>query len=177
MLYRKKENMASYDRLKLYYVEDKYIDYLRQYDKIVPYNKSTTRPYIGIVYTYNNFNYFAPLSSPKPKHLKLNKKAVDIWKILDGKLGLVNFNNMIPCPIETLKEVLPMVTDEKYKNLLEDQISSLNADRERLLNKINTFQIRYRSGKLDFRIKERCCDFELLEEKCKEYSKNMISGR
>lgn len=67
---------------------------------------------------------------------------------------------MIPCPIEVLKKVLPTITDKKYKNLLEDQISSLN----------NTFQNRYRKDELSQRIKDRCCNLKLLEEKCLEYS-------
>lgn len=29
----------KYSRLKLYYVKNEYIDYLRKYDEIVPYNK------------------------------------------------------------------------------------------------------------------------------------------
>ena len=44
--------------LKIYYISESYINYLRQFDKNVAYNKNTTRPYIGIVYTYNNYNYF-----------------------------------------------------------------------------------------------------------------------
>lgn len=37
--------------------------------------------------------YFAPLSSPKPKHLKLKSK-LDFLKIDNGKLGAIN--NMLP---------------------------------------------------------------------------------
>ena len=88
--------------LKIYYISESYINYLRQFDKNVAYNKNTTRPYIGIVYTYNNYNYFAPLASPKPKHININPKAIDIYKIKDGELGVVNINNMIPTPIEEL---------------------------------------------------------------------------
>ena len=112
--------------LKIYYIDESYINYLRQFDKNVAYNKNTTRPYIGIVYTYNNYNYFAPLSSPKPKHININPKAIDIYKIKDGELGVVNINNMIPTPIEELTEVLPTITDPKYKKMLEEQLTFLN---------------------------------------------------
>ena len=37
--------------------------------------------------------YFAPLSSPKPKHKKM-KNTIDFLKIKNGELGAVNFNNM-----------------------------------------------------------------------------------
>ena len=31
--------------LKIYYIDENYIKYLRKFDKIVPYNKTHTRPY------------------------------------------------------------------------------------------------------------------------------------
>lgn len=80
-------------KLKIYYIEEEYIEYLRKYDSKVVYNKKNNRPYLGVVYTFDNFNYFAPLSSPKEKHLKINEKALDIFKIKRGKLGVVNINN------------------------------------------------------------------------------------
>ena len=63
----------------------------------------------------------------------MKKKAVDIWLIEDGKLGVINFNNMIPCPIEELTEVIPTIKDAKYKLLLENQLSSINKDRKIIL--------------------------------------------
>ena len=156
---------------KIYYIYEKYINYLRKYDKNVAYNKNITRPYIGIVYTYNNYNYFAPLSSPKPKHKKINPKAIDIYKIKDGELGVVNINNMIPTPIEELTEVLPTIKDDKYKKMLEEQLTFLNNHKRDLLKKIILFQNMYRKGHLNSNITERCCHFLLLEEKCSEYTK------
>ena len=47
----------------------------------------------------------------------MKKTAIDIWLIDEGKLGVINFNNMIPCPIEELTELLPTVKEEKYKKL------------------------------------------------------------
>ncbi len=159
------------NKLKIYYIDDKYINYLRQFDKNVAYNKTLTRPYIGIVYTYNNYNYFAPLASPKPKHININPKAIDIYKINDGKLGVININNMIPTPIEELTEVLPTITDAKYKKLLEEQLTYLNNHRAKLFKKIEYFQKMYRKGYLSKNIVDRTCNFMLLEEKFKEYVK------
>lgn len=161
-------------KLTLYYIDSKYINYLREFDNRVPYNKGTTRPYIGTVYTYNNIDYFAPLSSPKEKHLKLKKSMVDIWKIDDGKLGIINFNNMVPCTSDVLTEVLPTVKDIKYKKLLQNQISSLNANRDIILKKVKLFHEQYNHNNLSKHILERCCDFRLLEKKCEEYSKKII---
>ena len=155
---------------KIYYISESYINYLRQFDKNVAYNKNITRLYIGIFYTYNNYNYFAPLSSPKPKHITINSKAIDIYKIKDGKLGVVNINNMIPTPIEELTEALPIIKDKKYKKLLEEQLTLLNNHKADLFKKISLFQNIYRKGHLNDGIKSRCCQFTVLEEKCKEYN-------
>ncbi len=157
--------------LKIYYISESYVNYLRQFDKNVAYNKNTKRPYIGIVYTYNNYNYFSPLASPKEKHKNINSKALDIFKIKDGELGVVNINNMIPTPIEELTEVLPCITDEKYKKMLEGQLTFLNNHKSDLLKKVNNFQNMYRKGHLNKSVLDRCCNFLLLEEKFKEYVK------
>ena len=85
------------EKLILVRLDSKYCDYLRQYDKKVPFNydKKELRPFIGILFTIDNCQYFAPLSSPKPKHKSLTN-TIDLLKINDGEYGVVNFNNMIP---------------------------------------------------------------------------------
>ena len=72
--------------LKIYFIKDEYINYLRQFDLKVAYNKVPNRPYVGVVYTYNDYKYFVPLSSPKAKHLNMKNSTVDIFKIDGGKL-------------------------------------------------------------------------------------------
>jgi len=157
-------------RLKMFIIDEKYIEYLRIYDNKVAYNKNSKRPYIGILIIQNKQKYFAPLSSPKPKHMKLSNKAIDIWKIDNGKFGIININNMIPCPMQVLTEAIPMIkNDEKYKKLLENQLSSINSDRDILLDRIKRFVNRYNEKNLDHKVLERCCDFELLEKKCCEW--------
>lgn len=157
--------------LKLCYIDEIYINYLREFDDKIPCNKNQARPYVGIVYKYKGFNYFAPLSSPKPKHLLMNNKMIDIFKIDDGKLGVVNLNNMIPTPDHCLFLVLPLIKDQKYKILLNKQLTYLNNHKTQLIKKTKQFQERYRKGHIDLKIKKRCCNFQLLENKCLEYKK------
>lgn len=159
------------NRLKLYYLDNKYIDYLRQSDTRVAYNKNQTRPYVGVVYSYNDFTYFAPLSSPKPKHLKMNARNIDIFKIRNGQLGIVNLNNMIPVPAQSLIDFMPTVADSKYKALLNNQITELNLNKDYLLKKVERFQWSYRNNKLPENVYTRTCNFELLEDKCRDYQK------
>ena len=61
--------------MRIYRIKDEYIDFLRKYDKKVSKNKKETRPFVGIVFEINNFKYFAPLSSPKEKYLKMNNRV------------------------------------------------------------------------------------------------------
>lgn len=157
-------------QIKMYYIDDNYIDYLRYYDDRVPYNKDSNRPYVGIVYTYNGNNYFAPMSSPKSKHIKISDKAVDAFKIDNGNLGIVNLNNMIPIPIEALTDVFSTDIEEKYKALLENQLTYINNHKSILLKKVSQLQKRYRDGHLPQGVAERCCNFVLLENKCREYT-------
>ena len=83
--------------LKIVRVSSDYCDYLREFDNKVAYNKyeKELRPFIGILFKIDKCEYFAPLSSPKEKHKKM-KNTVDFFKIKNGELGAVNFNNMIP---------------------------------------------------------------------------------
>lgn len=69
----------------------------------------------------------------------MSHHAIDIWKIDDGKLGVVNFKNMLPSPKEVLIELLATIKDIKYKKLLENKISLINANRDIFMKKIERF--------------------------------------
>ena len=64
------------EKLILVRIDSKYCDYLRKYDSKVPYNfnEKELRPFIGILFRIDKLMYFAPLSSPKPKHLTFTIK-------------------------------------------------------------------------------------------------------
>lgn len=159
-------------------VDTKYCDYLRQFDNKVSYNKNDKelRPFVGILFKIEKCEYFAPLSSPKNKHLKM-KNTLDFYKIKNGELGAVNFNNMIPVTkknytlIDLNKEALT-TSEMKYQKLLKEQLSWLNKNYAQIKNKSFKLYNMYNNRKLSENIKSRCCDFKLLEEKCIEYNKN-----
>ena len=70
--------------LKLYEVDNNYIDYLKKYDeKVLNYGGEkykVNRIYLGILLKINEFIYIAPLSSPKNKDYDLDKKIKKIYK-------------------------------------------------------------------------------------------------
>lgn len=163
--------------LEIVRVDSDYCDYLRKYDSKVAYNKNEKelRPFIGILFKIDTCEYFAPLSSPKPKHKNM-KNTLDFFKIKSGELGAVNFNNMIPVKesnyslVELNKETLT-VAELKYQRLLKEQLSWLNNNFRQVKNKSFRLYELYNSGKLPQNIKSRCCNFKLLEEKRIDYNK------
>lgn len=163
-------------RLKIVRVNTNYCDYLREFDNKVPYNKNEKelRPFVGILFQIENCEYFAPLSSPKEKH-KHMKNSLDFFKIKDGELGAVNFNNMIPVSernysLVDLDKQHSSSAELKYQKLLKEQLNWLNANYIQIKNKSFKLYTLYNNEKLPLKIKERCCNFKLLEEKCVEYN-------
>lgn len=161
--------------LKIVRVNSDYCDYLRKFDNRVSYNKyeKELRPFIGVLFKIDSYEYFAPLSSPKEKHKKM-KNTVDFFKIKNGELGAVNFNNMIPVSknnyslVDLNKETLT-ISELKYQALLREQLDWLNTNYIQVRNKSQKLYQLYITGKLSENIKSRCCNFKLLEEKCMEY--------
>lgn len=113
--------------LKLVKIDTKYCDYLRLYDNKVPYNfeNKALRPFVGVLFEVNSCKYFAPLSSPKPKHLKM-KNTIDFLRLDDGKLGAINFNNMLPVMdnnviVIDLNKKYIRKSDKIYQSLLKNK--------------------------------------------------------
>lgn len=154
-------------------ITDDYIEYLRRFDKIVLKNKSGKRKYVGILFEIDDKKYYAPLASPKTKHLKISDNAPDIVKINNGKLGVINLNNMIPVPeSEIISFNINDVKDKKYKNLLRDQAKYIKSNRKYIIKKAKRLYSIFNSGKHPI-INARCCNFKLLEIKCVEYIENL----
>ena len=167
-------------KLKIVKIDSNYCNYLRKYDKRVVYNmgEKELRPFVGILFKINDLEYFAPLSSPKPKHLKM-RNTIDFFKIKDGELGAVNFNNMIPVNKENYQVINVNIKKEddkeiKYQELLKDQLNWLNENYIQVKNKSYKLYNLYKNDKLGSNIKSRCCNFTLLEEISDNYSKENI---
>ena len=156
-------------------IESKYCDYLRKYEPKVPYNYGSKelRPFVGVLFEVADKMYFAPLSSPKEKHLHL-KNYIDLLKIDEGKLGVINFNNMIPVKEKSIiyidLDIITKKTDEiKYYKLLKEQIFWLNRHKDKLYTRSKKLYDKYNNDTLPKNIKDRCCNYLLLEELCAKY--------
>ncbi len=170
--------------LLLYKVDTNYCNYLRTSDPCVPYNMDMkkTRPFIGIVLSIEDIDYFAPLTSPKPKHLQM-KNSKDFMKIAGGEYGAINFNNMIPVPQECLLKVelniLPSDTEEErhYKNLLNNQLSWCNANKDRIQRTAKDLHELVVFGSAPEALALRCCNFALDEKQCRKYEAALRRGK
>ena len=167
------------NNLVLVRLDYNYCDYLRQFDNKVPYNKDKKelRPFIGVLFEINNCKYFAPLSSPKPKH-KTMKTTLDFLKIDNGNLGAINFNNMLPVNDKNiikldLDKICFTKQEQKYTKMLKEQLFWLNRNNDKIFNRSKKLYDKYINGTLNQNISKRCCNFKLLEEKCIEYNKNI----
>jgi len=165
-------------KLSFYRVDPAYCDYLRRFDERVPHisDRKQRRPFVGILISkINNINYFAPLTSPKAKHIHM-KNQVDFLKIKSGALGAINFNNMIPINKENLNKINLKISDtdtkaeKDYKNLLVNQLSWCTENRDNIIKKATKLYNIIIEGKVSDTLIERCCDFRLLEQRCVEYA-------
>lgn len=160
--------------MKFYYIKDDYIEFLRKIDSKVPDNKHEKRPFVGIVFSINNINYYIPLSSPKPKH-KTMKNNKDFRKINGGEYGVINYNNMLPVVEEALIEFnIQKEPDYKYRNLLQNQYRIIKSDFDKITKAAYDLYIFCEIDDKNLKpyesaIKNRCCNFKILESYCNTY--------
>lgn len=76
--------------MTIYNIKNDYIQFLRTFDTKIEENKNEKRPYVGIVLQIGSIEYYAPLTSPKPKHKNM-KNSKDFRKIENGKYRLYLF--------------------------------------------------------------------------------------
>lgn len=162
-------------KLYFYEVDDSYIEYLSNFDCHVMYTKLESRKfkrkYIGILFKINKKLYIAPLSSYKEKHNKM-KDSIDFIKI--GNKSVINLNNMFPVENNNISKVnIEEEKDLNYKQLLRNEYSLAIPKFKKI---IKNAKILYKQVTIyNMPIKNRCCNFKKLEEKCFDYNhKNKI---
>lgn len=164
-------------KFSFFMVDSDYCDFLRKTDPCVPHtmDHKADRPFIGIIFTINGFHYYAPLTSPKPKHLHM-KNQIDFLKINNGEWGAINLNNMIPVPAGSLKNVELKISendseqDIAYKNLLSNQLTWCNSHKDSILKQAGKLYHIIVNGKGWRTLVSRCCNFPLDEKQCAIYS-------
>lgn len=161
--------------LKLYRVKIDYIKYLYEYDNRVQYNPNReerytqNRPYLGTVLQVNGFSYFVPLEHPRKQHKNM-KNNIYIYKIHNGKYGILGFNNMIPIKETELIEFDINKEESQYRQILISQYHFCNKHIKEIIEKATDTYNAYTSNKNQF-LKKVCCNFQLLEKKAEIYNR------
>lgn len=159
------------DNIRFYEINAKYVDYLAPYAPHLFHNskkgQANQRKYIGIVFQINDMEYFAPLSSFKPKHEKM-KEGLDFIKIL--RYAVINLNNMFPVPYsERVYVNFETIKDPNYKSLLLAEYRYIKSVQKKIQkNAAALYKHKQINGDSTL-LARRCNDFALLEDKCRSY--------
>ena len=129
-------------------------------------NQTHHRAYIGIVLQVNGLDYFAPLSSFKEKHKRM-QETLDFIKI--KRYAVINLNNMFPIQSKDYTYLnFSKERDSKYKSLLLAEYRYIKSIQEKIRKNASLVYKLKISGETSS-LTKRCNDFLLLEEKCRKY--------
>lgn len=182
---------ARYKNFGLYNIEIDYLRYLHSIDSEVHFDEDRhyeRKPFVGIIIFVNEYNYFIPLTSGKPKHLDWDNVSKthyliyevveeaeledgDVYKpIGDGKfkkiLAALDMKKMVPVPDGLYSKIdINHMDDIRYKTLLVKEALFCRRIQEAILTKsLNLYQKQINTGI----IRRYCCNFKLLESACNE---------
>lgn len=176
--------------MKFYTIDIQYIKYLHSFDSEVYFNKQRhdyeNKPYVGIIVYDNGIPYFVPLTSTKPKHLKLKNTGIDylviyemiskeeihskdiIKKMDNGEikklLSVVDLRKAIPVAEGCYHEI--DIRTHKDRDLLAKEYEFCKRKKNTIFSKTLSI-IRHQKKTNEFKF--AYCHFNLLEEKMKEY--------
>lgn len=154
-------------KFQFYDVDVEYLNYLRQFEPRLPqvlyehHNKFVC----GVVFEKNGLPYVVPVSS----NTRPQKTSIIIKNRRNQPISSLRFSFMFPCPAEFLKyKNFKQEASDSYRRWLQEEIRYCNSRREKLHNKAEyTYFHRCIEPKEPF--VTVCCDFDLLEDKCREY--------
>ena len=104
------------------------------------------------------------------------KNTFDFFKIKNGELGAINFNNMIPVTKDNYIEIdlytnVLSIQERKYQKMLKELLAWLNANKHQIKDHSYKLYMKYKNNKLSLNIRNRCCNYPLLESKSVEFNK------
>lgn len=154
------------EKLKVYKVNADYLNYLSQFDENV--RKKSDRKYYGILVTKNNIDYCIPFTCQiKKRNHKLTMNIKNEGKII----AQLTINNMIPVNDEVI-EIVDIAKDkDKYYLYAElEYLKQRKVINTLLMRADNVIKVMSnRSGKDYCFFRKLCCNYSLLEEKCRQW--------
>lgn len=172
------------DKLKMYYIDMKYVRNLHNADASVmsvsPQTGKQERPFIGILTLVNNKQYAIPLTSSDKEKFKNKKTTIDCIRIFDETqknengapvtIGILNVNNMIPVDKSVLTPVDLTVRAgdpkwmQKKKFFRAKQLDWCQKHKDTILSHANNlYELVTKHPEQNRRLTERCLDYKKLE--------------
>lgn len=154
------------DKLMFYDVDKKYIDFLKQYEPKIPTITYTERDKFlcGIVFSVNNHDYFAPISSVTQQQ----RSNLPIKNRTGETVATIRFSFMFPVPNGLAKIKDFSKEAGAYRDLLHQEWVYCNRIAEKIHDKAKYIYKCVVEDKQDLMVKN-CCNFALLEEKAHDY--------
>ena len=151
----------------MYDISSQYLKFLSKYDKKV--SLKDTRKFYGILVKKENIDYYIPFTSKI--HKKTNSKLTINIKIQEKTIAKLLLNNMIPVNLEDA--YIANITNSKYSSYYMNEIRYLRSKniQQEIIKKVeNIFKVLENTEHYDYAFFQKlCCNFSLLEQKCKEY--------
>lgn len=161
-------------QLIMYDISEEYKKYLQNYDNKV--SEKENRKFYGILISKDNIDYYIPFTSKVNK--KTNSKlSINIKDKNNNIIAKLLLNNMIP--VNEIDSSIVNINESKYKDYYNAEIEYLRNEKvlEEILRKTeNIFEVLKDKNNPDYYFfKNLCCNFSLLEEKCKEWINLIIN--
>ncbi|MGN0606963.1 MAG: type III toxin-antitoxin system ToxN/AbiQ family toxin [Oscillospiraceae bacterium] len=161
--------------IRFYFVNEKYIDYLKKYE--IEHRGYTCVPNVtyanrnkfvyGAVLNINNINYFVPVSSKIKKDQY--SMLIETKEKYNNIKGSLRFKYMIPIPNQCLLKLdIKTMIEPKRQSLVLNELAACRKNRDkifRIAEKTYSDVTKYFSPGL----KKNSCDFKLLEQAYIEY--------
>lgn len=153
----------------LYRINAHYLNYLCQYDTLVP--QKSMRPYVAICLEVSGHNYAIPITSNRLRENGKKRNPRTTTELLSKKgtdYGAILYNNMVPIVPEVIQRIDFSKENEISKNMLMGKallIRKLSSEIKNKAEKVYDL----RCSQTDNFINKFCCNYKLLEEKLSEY--------
>lgn len=160
-------------------VNEKYLDYLRFFERRIPhtnYGDDKYKPFFGILFEMEEFYFVTQISHAQKRHSTM-KQQKDFFKIYDPKelsrlIAVVNLNYMFPIlktevsdfekgKIDTYRTFDSEDEKSKYIDLLDSEMQRINTLKLPDAAK-DLYENKYTYP--DSKVAKRCLDFKFLEE-------------
>ena len=175
--------------MQWYLIDEKYMSYLRAVDSFVPYTNygdGKIKPFFGEILKTEQFSYYAPISSGKPKH-KTVPQSSTFYKMMssDGKfvVAVIDLKHCVPVPRQyatplvyaDLSSVYNISNADDYIALLTKELQWVTGIQSALERNFVSLRTKIISNP-SLALRKKCLNFSALEIAALKYTETSKSS-